>query len=48
MSENYDPIDSLVSELKRNTRFLDKLLFPKISLIIGIVGVLIAVVLLLK
>lgn len=48
MSENYDPIDSLVRELKRNTGFLDKLLFPKISLIIGIVGVLIAVVLLLK
>jgi len=48
MSENYDPIDTLVSELKRNTGFLDKLLFPKISLIIGIVGVLIAVVLLLK
>lgn len=48
MSENYDPIDSLVSELKRNTGFLDKLLFPKISLLIGTVGVLIAIVLLLK
>jgi hypothetical protein len=48
MSENYDPIDSLVSELKRNTGFLDKLLFPKISLLIGTVGVLTAIVLLLK
>jgi hypothetical protein len=48
MSEIYDPIDSLVSELKRNTSFLDKLLFPKVSLLIGTIGVLIAVVLLLK
>ena len=48
MSDMYDPIDSLVSDLKRNAGFLDKLLFPKISLLIGIVGVLIAVVLLLK
>lgn len=48
MSENYDPIDSLVSELKRNTGFLDKLLFPKISLLIGIIGVVVAAVLLLK
>jgi hypothetical protein len=48
MSENYDQIDSLVNELKRNTGFLDKLLFPKISLIIGTLGVLIAIVLLLK
>jgi hypothetical protein len=48
MTENYDPIDSLVSELKRNTGFLDKLLFPKIGLIIGTVGVLIAIVLLFK
>ena len=48
MSTNTDPIESLVSELKRNTGFLDKLLFPKISLIIGVVGVLIAIVLLIK
>jgi hypothetical protein len=45
MSEIYDPIDSLVSELKRNTGFLDHLLFPKISLLIGTIGILIAVVL---
>ncbi len=32
MSENYDPIDSLVSELKGNTGFLDRLLFPKVSI----------------
>jgi hypothetical protein len=44
MSDNYDPIDSLVGELKRNAGFLDKLLFPKISLIIGVVGVLIAII----
>jgi hypothetical protein len=48
MSENYDPIDTLVSELKRNTGFLDKLLFPKISLIVGTLGILIAIVLLFK
>lgn len=48
MSENYDPIDSLVSELIRNVGFLDKLLFPKISLIVGALGVLIAIVLILR
>jgi hypothetical protein len=48
MSETYDPIDSLVSELKRNTGFLDKLLFPKVSIVIGTIGVLVALVLLLK
>jgi hypothetical protein len=48
MPENFDPIDSLVSELKRNIGFLDKLLFPRISLILGIVGILFAMVLLLK
>jgi len=48
MSENYDPIVTLVSELKRNTGFLDKLLFPKISLIVGTLGILIAIVLLFK
>jgi hypothetical protein len=48
MPDNYDPIVSLVSELKGNTGFLDKLLFPKISLFIGIVGFVIALVLLLK
>jgi hypothetical protein len=48
MTDSYDPIDSLVSEVKRNAGFLNKLLFPRISLIIGIVGVLVAIVLLLK
>jgi hypothetical protein len=48
MSDNFDPIDSLISELKRNTGFLDKMLFPKISLIIGVVGVLVAIALLVK
>ena len=48
MSEIYDPIDSLVSELKRNTGFLDRLLFPKVSLLIGTLGVVIALVLLIK
>jgi hypothetical protein len=43
MSEPYDPIDSLVTELKSNAGFLSKLLFPKISLIFGGVGILIAV-----
>jgi hypothetical protein len=48
MSENYDPIDSLVREVKRNTKFLDKMLFPKVGLLIGTIGVLIALVLFLK
>jgi hypothetical protein len=48
MSEIYDPINSLVNELKRNTGFLEKLLFPKVSLLIGTFGVLIALVLLIK
>jgi len=48
MYDNFDPIDSLVREVRRNTGFLDKLLFPKISLIIGTLGVLTAVVLLLR
>jgi hypothetical protein len=48
MSESFDPIASRVSEVKRNTGFLNNLLFPKISLVIGIVGILIAVVLLIK
>ena len=48
MSNIYDPIDSFVSEVKRNVGFLDKLFFPRISLLIGIIGVVIAVVLLLK
>ena len=48
MSELFDPIDSLVSELKRNTGFLDRLLFPKVSLLIGTVGVVVALVLLLR
>jgi len=48
MYDNFDPIDSLVREVRRNTGFLDKLLFPKISLIIGTLGVLTAIVLLLR
>ncbi len=48
MADNFDPIDSLVKELKRNTGFLNKILFPRVSIIIGIIGVLIAIVLLIK
>ena len=48
MSNIYDPIDSLVSEVKRNVGFVDKMLFPRVSLLLGIVGVLIAVAILLK
>jgi hypothetical protein len=47
MSENYDPISSLVSELKSNAGFINKLLFPRISLIIGGAGILIAAVIIL-
>jgi hypothetical protein len=48
MSGLYDPIDAFVSETKRNTAFLDKLLFPKISLLIGIIGLLVALVLFIR
>jgi hypothetical protein len=48
MSEIYDPIDSLVHEIKRNTGFLDKLLFPKVSIFVAVIGVLIALVLIVK
>jgi hypothetical protein len=48
MEDNFDPIDSLVKELKRNTGYLNKILFPRVSIIIGIIGVLIAIVLLIK
>ncbi len=48
MSENYDPIDSLVTEVKGNMGFLNKMLFPRISIIVGTVGLLIAIALLLK
>ena len=48
MSENFDPIDSLVSEIKRNTGFLDKILFPRVSIVLGVVGLLIALVLIIK
>jgi hypothetical protein len=48
MSELFDPIDSLVSELKRNTGFLDRLLFPKVSLLVASIGVVIALVLLIR
>jgi hypothetical protein len=44
----HDPINSLVNEVKSDAGFLSKLLFPKISLIIGLVGVLVVIVVLLK
>ncbi len=42
MSNQFDPIDSLIIELKSNAGFINKLLFPRISLVIGGVGILIA------
>lgn len=48
MSELFDPIDSLVSEVKRNTGFLEHLLFPRVSLLIASVGIIVALVLLLR
>ncbi len=49
MSDNFDLIDSFVSEVKRNTYFLEKMLFPRISMtVLGIVGLLIAISLLVK
>lgn len=48
MSENFDPIDSLVSEIKRNTGFLNKLLFPRISIVLGVIVLLVALVLIIK
>ena len=48
MSENFDPIDSLVGEIKRNTGFLNKLLFPRVSILVGVIGVVIALFLIIK
>lgn len=49
MSDNFDLIDSFVSEVKRNTYFLEKMLFPRINVtVLGIVGLLIAISLLVK
>jgi hypothetical protein len=48
MSENFDPIDSLVGEIKRNTGFLNKLLFPRVSIIVGLIVILIALVLVIR
>jgi hypothetical protein len=51
MNAFYDPVDSLVKELKGNVVFLNKLLFPRIGLLVGavgMVGVLIAVALVVK
>jgi hypothetical protein len=33
MLEDLNPVDSLLSEIKGNTRFLEKLLFPNIKLV---------------
>jgi hypothetical protein len=44
MSENFELIDSFVSEVKRNTDFLGKMLFPRIIvMVLGIGGILIAI-----
>ena len=48
MSENYNPIDVLVSEIRGNAEYLNKLIFPKVGLILGIVGGLVAIFLLIK
>jgi hypothetical protein len=48
MSDNFDPVDSLMREVRGNAEFLERLLFPNIGIILGIVGVLIVVVLLVK
>jgi hypothetical protein len=48
MSEIYDPIDLLVSELKRNTGFIEKMLFPEVSLLLGTMAVMIALVLIFR
>ena len=48
MSDNFDPIDSFVSEIKGNTGFLHSLLFPRVSLFIGVLGLVIVLVLIIK
>jgi len=48
MSENFDPIDSLVGEIKRNTGFLNKLLFPRVSILVGLIGIVIALILVIR
>jgi hypothetical protein len=48
MSDSYDPIDSLVINLKSDAGFLDRLLFPRLGLVLGVVGILVAIIFLLK
>ncbi len=48
MSDSYDPIDSLVSNLKSNAGFLDRLLFPRLALVLGVVGILVAIIFFIK
>jgi hypothetical protein len=48
MSDSYDPIDSLVTNLKSDAGFLDRLLFPRLALVLGVVGILVAIIFLLK
>jgi len=49
MSEYFEVIDSFVSEVKRNTAFLEKILFPRIIvMVLGVGGLLIAISLLVR
>jgi hypothetical protein len=49
MSEEFELIDLFVSDIKRNTNFLKKILFPRIGLIVlGIGFLLISIILLIK
>ena len=45
MFEDYDPVDSLLNELKGNTNFLNKFLFPNIKIVFVVLffGVLVAI-----
>lgn len=48
MYDDYNPVDSLLSEVKGNTNFLEKIFFPNIKLffVVVFVGALVAIKLL--
>jgi len=50
MFDDFDPVKSLVSEIKGNTSFLEKILFPNIKLAFGffIFGAIILVIIIMN
>lgn len=50
MFDEIDPVKSLVSEIKGNTSFLEKIIFPNIKLVFGflIFGALIVIIIIMS